>query len=87
MWIVWLGCVGFGMMWGWLVADRAVGFRRRSFLNTIVIILATLILSAAIAWKIEALGALLFLLSALLAFCVHLGWMHQLRVRYEPDIR
>jgi Na+-transporting methylmalonyl-CoA/oxaloacetate decarboxylase beta subunit len=87
MWIVWLGSVSFGMMWGWLVANRTVGFRRRSFLNAIVIILTTLLLSAAIAWKIEALMALPFLISALLAFCIHLGWMHQLRVRYHPDIR
>ena len=87
MWIVWLGCVGFGMMWGWLVANRTVGFRRRLFLNTSKIVLATLLLSTVIAWKIEALMILPFLLSALLAFCIHLEWRRQLRVRYEPDIR
>jgi hypothetical protein len=81
MWIVWLGSVASGMMWGWLAANRAVGRRRRSFLDALALILATLLLSAAIAWRVEKLAVLPFLVSASIAFLVHLEWMHSLHIR------
>jgi hypothetical protein len=82
MWIVWLGISITGLMWGWLVATRIGGYSR-PVLNTLVLIGATLLLGAAIAWKVEYPAVFPFLISAFLAFCVHLEWRHQLRLHFN----
>jgi hypothetical protein len=82
MWIIWLGAAVTGLMWGWLVATR-IGCSSRPGLNTLVLIGATLLLGAAIALKVEYLAVLPFLISAFLAFCVHLEWRHLLRLHFK----
>jgi hypothetical protein len=82
MWIAWLGSAITGLMWGWLVATR-IGGSSRPFLNTLALIGATLLLGAAIALKVGYLAVLPFLISAFLAFCVHLEWRRLLRLHFD----
>jgi len=80
MWISWLGTAVAGLMWGWLAADHA-GYSRRAWLSALAVIAATLLLGAAIAWKVGRIALFFFLGAAFLAFCVQLEWRRLLRLR------
>jgi hypothetical protein len=82
MWIVFLGAALTGLMWGWLVATR-IGGSTRPVRNTLVLLGATLLLGTAIALKVEYLAIFPFLISAFLAFCVHLEWRHQVGLHFN----
>jgi hypothetical protein len=82
MWILWPGAAITGLMWGWLVATRVDG-TRHPLLNILALIGATLLLGAAIALRVATLAVLPFLISAFLAFCVHLEWRHQVGLHFN----
>ena len=85
MWIAWLGAAITGLMWGWLAATR-IGSSNRPWLNALSLIGATLLLCAAIAWKVDRQTVLPFLGAGVLACCVHFEWRRLLRMRFGSRV-
>jgi hypothetical protein len=72
-----------GLVWGWLIGsyDYRTSTRAR---NLAIIFLVTLALAAGVfifaGWR----GSALFLGATLLTLLLHLGWLNELRLRFDP---
>jgi hypothetical protein len=80
--MVFLGAVGLGAVWGWILGFwNGWGRGRRVWLNATVSALATLPLAALSqvfgGWR----GVLAFAIAAVLALIFHLAWLARLRAQ------
>ncbi len=79
--IVSVGCIGIGLVWGWLLAKLPHQFRRPRM--TITVLLAATALVGIQVYTLSEVRALaLFLGAAVLAFFIHLMWRESLLLRF-----
>lgn len=76
-----LGSTCLGLVWGWLIGTRMMRMRRPwRFIASVL--LATLVLSAEVAWFQNWMRSTLFVGATLFAFSVHFEWRSKLsRIR------
>lgn len=79
-----LGGAGFGLVWGWLMGGLE-GHVQRPLRAWLLAGAATLLLSAEIFWLADGWTVALFLIAALIALLLHVGWRRNLRQRYGPS--
>ena len=73
-----LGTVGMGLMWGWLVALVSRPPVKRPFLQAFILVLVTALPAWQTIWFYGIPGLVSFLLAAIIATSVHIGWQQQL---------
>jgi hypothetical protein len=78
--IAWLGGVGIGLVWGWLMG-RLISLARLTSLSWLALLAETFLVSGQIYLFADWSSLFIFLGAAGLALLIHLGWIRMLRAR------
>lgn len=81
MLITWLGSVGIGLVWGWLLGSLGGRVRRPQLVGWSASA-ATLLVAVVVRWFADGRALWLFVGAAALSLLLHLGWRQELRRRF-----
>lgn len=78
MQLILAGCIGLGLVWGWLLVLVGAGNEKRPWRARSSLALITLATALLLLWQFGRLPLFAFALAAIFTGCIHFAWRRQL---------